>query len=103
MGEFDLCFAVEQCRRFTTGLSSMCPCLLINASLDVGLLPHAQDFASILRDASVSVEGPIALPNTDHFSMMVRVGRSNPSDSDNKLLALIETFVWQCCNDAVSC
>merc|ERR1712154_199751 len=90
--EWDLCFPIGQCLKQSSDavstklLASMCPTLLINASMDVGLLPHAEEFAQVLREGGAAVKGPQVLPNTDHFTMMVRVDRDKPSSSDQLLM-----------------
>ncbi|CAL1172115.1 unnamed protein product [Cladocopium goreaui] len=84
-------------------LEGLCPVLLINAAFDVGLQPHAEDFAKRLRQCGAQVSGPVVLPGTDHFRMLPLLGRTQRSGGrvssreDRELLPLISDFVRRVC------
>ncbi|CAJ1364354.1 unnamed protein product [Effrenium voratum] len=88
--EWDACFPLGRCPDPDgQALAGLCPVLLLNAQWDVGLRGHAEDFARRLRACGAEVEGPVVLPGTDHFRMMLNLGRTRrtgtPSREDSAL------------------
>eukprot|EP00931_Biecheleriopsis_adriatica_P104687 TRINITY_DN79329_c0_g1_i1.p1 TRINITY_DN79329_c0_g1~~TRINITY_DN79329_c0_g1_i1.p1 ORF type:complete len:365 (-),score=56.88 TRINITY_DN79329_c0_g1_i1:34-1128(-) len=109
--DFDSCFALGHCphghdaggenalsevqEALSSPLEKMCPVLLINAAVDVGLRSHAIDFATALRKGRVHVDGPHVIPGTDHFTMMPSIGRKGVADRE--VMPRIMEFVASVC------
>lgn len=91
--DWNKCFALGFCCKGEQ--TGMCPTLLLNAGFDVGLQAHAFDFADALRQGGVSVEGPHVIAGTDHFSMMIRIGRGGLVDRE--VIPRISEFVRTVC------